>query len=180
MELRSGAIRLVAFTPAMTRKLFEFRNHPSVREGMSDTTPLTWESHQEWVRNNLLNNPHYLLFIVHARDKPVGIALLRDITDTSAEIGILIQNPEQNTRAAYRASQILGQYAFHWLGVQTLYSNVPRHNERALAFNIHCGFSACREPDETYHYLSLSLEHSLEHDLHPRLLSRFGIEVIGD
>lgn len=180
MELRSGTIRLVSFTPSMSRTLFDIRNHPSVREGMGDTAPLDWTAHQAWVAANLVDNPGYRLFIVHNREPAIGIALLRNFADASAEIGILIRQPERNARAAYRASQILGQYAFHWLDLETLYSNVPRHNDRALTFNRRCGFEPVREADERYHYLALTRERCVEHALHPRILSRFGIEVIDD
>ncbi len=178
MQLRSGNISLVSFAPKDTEIVYEIRNHPSVRNFLRNTRPIPWNSHLNWVEENLVIDKKLLLFIVLQNDTAIGIALLRNFEGKSAEIGVMIKYPKRHARAAYRAAQVLGHYAFEYLHLDTLYSNVPLHNEHALAFNQKCGFVPTGEASKHYHRLALTRDASRHHKVHQAFFKRYGVQVI--
>jgi RimJ/RimL family protein N-acetyltransferase len=178
MIIKTANVSLVSFEPNYSRLLYEIRNHESVRKGMRDTREIPWESHQKWVEENLLKERKQLLFIVFYRDEPVGIALLRDFKDDSAEIGILIKESRHHPVVAYRASYILAIYAFYHLDIPALYSYVSRHNQPALAFNLKCGFKDTGADNPDYYVLRLEREISRTSDTHRKFGETHRLEII--
>lgn len=136
----------------MSDALFAVRNHPSVRAGMRDSRPLSIEGHRAWVSENLLVERKLDLFLVEQRNTTVGLTLLRNFRGDSAEVGVMLIMAEQRPLACYRAAHLIAYQGFEVLGLERLFSYVPQHNARALAFNLHCGFletgkllNECRE-----------------------------------
>lgn len=71
-----------------SEKLFEWRNHPTVREFSRSADMITWESHQEWF-DSVLTSPDRLLLIGQRDDSPVGVVRF-DILGDEAEVSIYL------------------------------------------------------------------------------------------
>lgn len=180
MQLRSGDVVLRSFSHSHTRDVFEIRNHASVRSGLRDSKPISWEGHCEWVRENLVDQRRVHLFLVCTREQPVGIALLRNFREESAEIGVMVVEAGRRQLVCYKAAHLLGYYGFEVLGLAKLLSYVPLHNEHALAFNLHCGLEKTGTQSDVYHVLRITREQSRAHLTHTHYQSRYGIEVLDE
>lgn len=71
-----------------SKKLFEWRNHPTVRAVSRSTELITWENHQKWFAS-VLTSPDRLLLIGHRDGSPVGVVRF-DIQDDAAEVSIYL------------------------------------------------------------------------------------------
>ena len=68
MRIRSASVELRAFEPALSETLYAVRNHPSVRRNLRDPQPIARESHERWVRDNLVEARKLHLFLVFQRE----------------------------------------------------------------------------------------------------------------
>jgi len=71
-----------------SEKLFEWRNHPTVRAVSRSTDMINWESHQRWFAS-VLSDPDRLLLIGQHDGFPVGVARF-DIRGDEAEVSIYL------------------------------------------------------------------------------------------
>jgi RimJ/RimL family protein N-acetyltransferase len=177
MLIRSGDVTLVSFDVAHTDVVFEVRNHPTVRPHMRDSSPISRESHYRWVQENLVDARRVHLFVAFSSDEPVGITLLRNFRHQAAEIGVMVIEAERRPLVCYAAAHLIAYYAFEVLGLENLYSYVPRHNERALSFNSRCGFEPASRSD-VYHELVFTRSRYRANPTHKRFREKHGIEVI--
>lgn len=179
MQIRSGDVTLRSFEPALSDVVFRIRNHPSVRSQMRDTAPIEKSQHDQWVMKNLGETPAVHLFVVHAVEHDVGIALLRNFRDEQAEIGVMVVDAGIRPLVCYKASHLIGYYAFETLDLKRVFSYVPRHNAHALAFNLHCGLESTGNDTATYHELVLTQEKSRTHPTHRHFRDKYGVEIAG-
>jgi RimJ/RimL family protein N-acetyltransferase len=177
MRIRSGELELREFEPALSEVLYEVRNHPSVRQHLRSPQPIPREDHQRWVGENLLRERRLRLFLVYLAGAPRGLALLRNFSGASAEIGVMMVEARRHRLAAYKASHLIGYFAFEVLGLERLLSYVPRHNRHALAFNEACGFERSGDDSEAYFELALAREHWRSHPVHRKFRARYPIGV---
>jgi RimJ/RimL family protein N-acetyltransferase len=179
MLIRSGDVTLMSFDAAHTDVVLELRNHPTVRPHMRDPSPISRESHYRWVQENLIDARRVHLFVAFSADEPVGITLLRNFRDSTAEIGVMVIEAEQRPLTCYAAAHLIAFYAFEVLDLESLYSYVPRHNERALSFNSRCGFEPTAARSDVYHELVFARSRYRADPTHRRFREKHGIEVIG-
>ena len=71
-----------------SEKLFEWRNHPTVRAVSRSTELITWESHQKWFASVLASHDRLLLVGQH-EGLPVGVVRF-DIQGDEAEVSIYL------------------------------------------------------------------------------------------
>lgn len=180
MLIRSGDVVLRSFDESLTDDVYEIRNHPSVRAHLRDTGPILRESHYRWVRENILESKQVHLFVIVAGTEPVGIALLRNFTAQAAEIGVMVMEADQRPLVCYKASHLVGYYGFEVLGLEKLFSYVPRHNRHALAFNLHSGLVHTGKDNDIYHELVLTKDQSRSHPTHKHFREKYAIEVSED
>lgn len=178
MQIRSGDVTLQSFEPALSDVVFRIRNHPSVRSQMRDTAPIEKNKHDQWVIENLGEASAVHLFVIHAGGNDVGIALLRNFRDEHAEIGVMVVDAVTRPLVCYKASHLIGYYAFETLDLKKIFSYVPRHNAHALAFNLHCGLESTGDDTAIYHELVLTQEKSRTHPTHRHFREKYGIEII--
>jgi UDP-2,4-diacetamido-2,4,6-trideoxy-beta-L-altropyranose hydrolase len=69
-------------------KLFEWRNHPTVRAFSRSADMITWESHQKWFAS-VLTSPDRLLLIGQIGEVPVGVVRF-DMQSDEAEVSIYL------------------------------------------------------------------------------------------
>lgn len=172
-------LRLKEFRVPDSTELFDLRNHPSIRRGMRDTAPISWQDHQRYVAANLAAQSRMWLFLVVSRDTRIGMTLLRDFLGDSAEIGVMLIDAERHRRDAYFASHMTAWFGFEVLGLARLVSKVPRGNDAAFAFNRKCGFVAFRDEDADYHYLAMDIEHYRHDPTHRAFRARWPIRMLG-
>jgi RimJ/RimL family protein N-acetyltransferase len=177
LVIGAGALTLRGFVAADSDALLAIRNHRSVRRGMRDGTAIDPRQHRAWVRRNLLDANAQRVFMVNDGERDVGMTLLRNFDETSAEIGVMLVDAGSRRRVAYAASHMTAWYAFEMLGLQSLRSHVPRHNAAALGFNRKCGFVDWREPDADYHYLALTRHVYLTDPVHCAFRRRWPIAL---
>lgn len=171
-------MELQAFDPTLTAVVHAVRNHPGVRSRMRDPRPIPLEEHERWVRENLIDARRLALFVARLRGEPAGITLLRNFRGGTAEIGVLMVEPEHRRLAAYAAAHLTVYHAFEMLGLERLMSYVPLHNRHALAFNVRCGIVPTGGVTTDYHELALTLETYRSHPTHLRFRSRRPIIVL--
>jgi RimJ/RimL family protein N-acetyltransferase len=177
MRIRSGEVELREFEPALSAALYEVRNHPSVREHLRSTQPIARADHERWVDENLVRERRLRLFLVHLAGAARGLALLRNFSGASAEIGVMMVEARRRRLAAYKASHLIGYFGFEVLGLERLLSYVPRHNRHALAFNEACGFQRTSNDSEAYFELALARERWRSHSVHRRFRARYPIAI---
>ena len=177
MRICSGNVCLRAFDADSSDTVLEIRNHPSVRRQMRNTAPIERAAHETWVRDNLLEERKVHLFIVEAGNRPVGIALLRNFGAGTAEIGLMVVEAARRPLVCYKAAHLIGYYAFEVLDLDEVYSYVPRHNARALTFNLHCGLESTGNDSEVYSELVLTQGRSRTHSTHRHFREKYGIKV---
>jgi len=180
MQIRSGDVTLRAFDASLSGAVYAVRNHASVRLRLRDPRPIERERHEQWVRENLLEAQRLRLFVVLQGVAPVGIALLRNIREQTAEIGVMVVEAERRPLVGYKAAHLIGWYGFERLDLQRLFSYVPSHNTRALAFNRRCGFVPTGETSEIYQVLVLTRQEYRAHPTHRRFRQKYGIELVED
>ena len=177
MRIRSGELELREFEPALSGVLYEVRNHPSVRQHLRSPQPIPREEHERWVSENLGRERRLRLFLVYLAGTARGLALLRNFSGASAEIGVMMVEARRHRLAAYKASHLIGYLGFEVLGLERLLSYVPRHNRHALAFNEACGFERTGNESEAYFELALTRERSRNHPVHRRFRARYPIAL---
>jgi len=180
MLIRSGNVTLQLFDAAQSEIVYAIRNHPTVRMHLRDTRPIARDSHDRWIRDNLIEAHTLWLFVVRQGGNPVGIALLRNVIERTAEIGVMVVEAGRRPLAGYKAAHLIGYYGFEVLDLDRLFSYVPRHNARALTFNRRCGFVSTGKVTEVYHELVLTQVQSRTHPTHRRFRTKYGIELIDE
>jgi UDP-2,4-diacetamido-2,4,6-trideoxy-beta-L-altropyranose hydrolase len=73
-------------TIADSKKLFEWRNHPTTREASRSAAPLQWDIHAHWLEA-ALTDPSKDLLIGETSERPVGVVRF-DILNDVAEVSI--------------------------------------------------------------------------------------------
>lgn len=87
--LRTLGVIAVAVRPVVSddaRSLFEWRNHPSIREASRSSAPLQWNAHKTWL-DAALSDPSRVLLIGESAGRPVGVVRF-DVADDTAEVSI--------------------------------------------------------------------------------------------
>ncbi len=133
--LSIGTLELKKFTAEDTEDLLGIRNHPSVREHLPDSRPISHAAHAEWVRKNLLEEEHVYLFIVRWHGAAVGFTSLKPVGSDAVEIGAMFREASRLHLVPIYAAVATIWYAFFPLGMRWLLSYPSPANEAALAIN---------------------------------------------
>lgn len=87
-DLGCSGIEIRAARHDDSQKLFEWRNHPTIREVSRSADMINWESHQRWFAS-VLTNPDRLLLIGQREGLPMGVVRF-DIRGDEAEVSIYL------------------------------------------------------------------------------------------
>ncbi len=122
------------------KSLFDWRNHPKIREVSFNKSEITWEQHHDWFSASLLNSNRFLL-IGEYKNKPVGVVRF-DLQNDGAEISIyLVQENE-----SYGLGLPLIRSAEKWIcenhnGIKRLNANVLESSKLSQEFFIKAGYT---------------------------------------
>lgn len=113
-----------------SKSIFEWRNHASIRAVSRTSDPISWENHQRWFRDVLVN-PNRVLLIGECQGAPIGVVRF-DIDNGRAEISIYLI-PELLSMG--HGSDLL-QSAENWLArfrpeIEAIDAQVLGNNERS-------------------------------------------------
>lgn len=95
--------------PDDSEKLFQWRNHPSIREVSRNTNVIDWQDHQNWFAS-VLTDPERMLLIGLRSESPVGVVRF-DKRNDEAEISIYVVSESATSGLGLS----LLQSAEHWL-----------------------------------------------------------------
>jgi UDP-2,4-diacetamido-2,4,6-trideoxy-beta-L-altropyranose hydrolase len=91
-QMHLSRIHLRAAIETDSKLLFEWRNHPSIREISTHSEPIKWESHKQWF-NRVLQAADRIVYIAEDKDEPVGVIRF-DINHKQAEVSLYLA-PDQ-------------------------------------------------------------------------------------
>jgi UDP-2,4-diacetamido-2,4,6-trideoxy-beta-L-altropyranose hydrolase len=84
--LGAGAVHVRPAVLEDARNLFEWRNHPVIREASRSKAPLEWAAHMHWL-GTALGDPARMLLIGETTGRPIGVVRF-DIAGTVAGVSI--------------------------------------------------------------------------------------------
>ena len=87
-NLDCNGIEIRVAVPDDSEKLFEWRNHPTIRAVSRKPDVINWEDHQKWFAS-VASSPDRLLLIGHCKGSPVGVVRF-DIKSDEASISIYL------------------------------------------------------------------------------------------
>ena len=93
-----------------------------------------------WVKKNLENNTQVFSMIEKGTNEFIGNIEIKDITDTTGELGIAITRKMQDKHFGQESIKRMIEYAFNTLGLDSLYLNVYNFNPRGIRCYEKCGF----------------------------------------
>jgi RimJ/RimL family protein N-acetyltransferase len=130
-----------------SEKLFQWRNHPSIREVSRNQNIIDWQDHQNWFAS-VLTNSDKILLIGHLAESPVGVVRFDKLND-GVEISIYVVPGS----AFVGAGQSLLHSAEQWLvtnhpDVHKICAHVLGANERSQKL-----FSGAGYQVESIYYL---------------------------
>lgn len=122
------------------KSLFDWRNHPKIREVSFNKNEITWEQHHDWFSATLLNSNRVLL-IGEYKNKPVGVVRF-DLQNDSAEISIYLMQENES----FGLGLPLIRSAEKWIcehrnGIKRLNANVLESNKLSQRFFIKAGYT---------------------------------------
>lgn len=119
--------------------LFEWRNHPKIREVSFDKNVITWDQHHCWF-SALLTNSQKVLLIGEYKKQPLGVVRF-DLQNDSAEISIyLVQENESNGLGLPLIRSAEKWIREHRSGIKKLNANVLESNTLSQNFFIKAGY----------------------------------------
>jgi|KBSSwiStaDraftv2_1062776.scaffolds.fasta_scaffold00841_5 hypothetical protein len=143
-------IVLKPFSEEKSQTLLAIRNEESVRKGMLNRNPISWEDHTRWVKKNVIDNCKVRIFFVAYRNDIAGFSLLKALPDNHYEIGLMLKQQYIGTRTAFLSAIATAKYSFERLGNSLLISKVPKTNAIALDFNQRMGLEIYDEDGHCY------------------------------
>lgn len=153
MDMRGEQIYLRKMTVEDTDQVVAWRNAPHVMEQFIYRTPLTRETHLEWIRTKV-NAGEVEQFIICIREsgREIGSFYLRDINreEGTAELGIFIGEQDALGKGYGTEAVRLGVlYGFQSLGLKRIILRVFSDNEKAVHNYEKNGFVRMKDRVET-------------------------------
>ena len=137
IPLRSFELR--QFRPDDTDDLYAVRNHESVRSLLADPRPIAYDSHVNWVNQNLIPGRDILLFLARAQDEAIGLTLLKRLAPDTVELGVMFREARHHPLLPAQAAVAMLHLAFEHFGTTWVVSYVLPEHERAIALNTGLG-----------------------------------------
>lgn len=142
MNNEVNLINFVDLTLDEKMLVLSWRNNPDIKKWMYTTEDISIENHLSFIRS-LSSKKDKLYFLIKKDNEYLGVIDFIDIElEKSAEMGIYI-NPELKGFGTI-FMQVIVDYAFNVLKIETLFSEVFETNTRAFILYKKFGFSQNR------------------------------------
>lgn len=134
MIIRVANVLIQRFLPEHTDLLYELVNHPSVRQGMSNKTEITYADHLTWVKENLLLETDTHLFVAEHVNYGRGVVLIKNMSRDAGELGIMVDDISGARQTQFVSKLITGIlfYAFEQCHLSRLDMNIVPSNQSSL------------------------------------------------
>ncbi|MBE5321369.1 GNAT family N-acetyltransferase [Pedobacter sp. MR2016-19] len=174
MSILVGNTVLHCFKAQHADMLYSLINRQEVRMGMSDSAKIPYESHLNWVKENLIESSKVHLFMVISNDEALGVALIKNLTNDSAELGIMVADTIDTKKMLLTSKLLTGIlfYVFHKMHFQNLEIRILPGNENSLRTAKKIG-AELQCQDETYQYFLLTKTKYKSYPLNKLLANRY-------
>lgn len=138
-HMQFGKLRIRAASPDDARRLFEWRNHPSIRSVSSNFDLIEWDAHESWFLQ-VMQDPNRIIYIAELEKQAVGVIRF-DLDKDIAEVSIYL-SPEQ-TGKGIGTQLLLGgenQLLRERPEIRHLHAKVMESNERSHSLFKRCGY----------------------------------------
>lgn len=134
-------INLRRATFADARLLFDGRNSDTVRRWSSESAPLAWDDHCNWLQA-ALDNPRRLLLVGEGAGGPLGMLRYDLLDDVRARVSLYLFEPRLGLGWG-RALLAAGERAVrrHWPGLQVITAQVLPGNQASLRLFSGAGYT---------------------------------------
>lgn len=156
LNICSLSIELVPMTQTLARRFFsEFENDPDVFEKLSCYHTYVYSdaaADAYWQKQQRLGRIHLAVML---GQNPVGEIILKDVdtANGSCTLSIHLQNDSVKNRGYGTQAEILAlKYAFHELGLETVFADARKKNLRSRRVLDKVGFCEIRSDDEFVYY----------------------------
>jgi len=142
MKFEIGQFRFDSIDKHNLETVRQWRNLDIVRLAMIYREPITPEKQQEWFQT--IQNIHNIYFVSHYNGEAIGVNNLKNICyeKNIAEGGVFVGNEKYlHSEMAVVAAFYLSYFAFHALGLNTIYAKVVAENTRAESYSNDLGFT---------------------------------------
>ena len=162
-----GKLRLLPSTKELCRAYYQvFEHDPALFEDESQMVPYVYDEAEadarfERRRARVNNRPFYIL----VGEQVIGEVVLKNLNaeEKSCELGICLVNDRWKNRGYGTAAERLAlDYAFHTLGMETVYADALLKNTRSQHVLQKLGFRYISE-DEHFKFFRLTREDYLSH-----------------
>ncbi|BBG65036.1 UDP-6-deoxy-AltdiNAc hydrolase [Hydrogenimonas sp.] len=142
--LQTELVNFTQLTKKQKLDLLEWRNNPKVRQWMLNKEPIAPADHLAFI-DSLQKREDRVYFLVNLDERPIGVIDFTQIdkSERSAHIG-LYANPSTYGMGRLLMQKIL-EFGYGFLGLETLFAEVYKKNEKAINLYKRFGF----KPTET-------------------------------
>ncbi|MBT4479358.1 MAG: GNAT family N-acetyltransferase [Flavobacteriales bacterium] len=152
--LREKKIKLRTLLPTDLEFLQKIENDRSLWEYGSDRKIFTKKELTNYIKNSSekIQKAKQFRFVVDYNNTPVGFVDLFEYKDSSAGVGIIIDEEYQKRGFASESLKLLIDYSLEKLKLKILHCKISKCNFRSIQLFTSCGFIFTKEMDNLYFY----------------------------
>ncbi|MDO4433885.1 MAG: UDP-2,4-diacetamido-2,4,6-trideoxy-beta-L-altropyranose hydrolase [Alysiella sp.] len=126
------------------QRLFDWRNHDTIRQFMFQQEKLVWKNHQNWFIKQL-SNPDFKMLIYYVNDVPQGYVSFKKIQENQWEWGFYTA-PDCPRGHGTKMGRLALTWAFTELNAYKIEAVVFKENIPSLKMHEKLGFTAALKP----------------------------------
>ena len=147
-------IKLRTLLPTDLEFLQKIENDKNLWEYGSDRKKFTKEELTNYIKNSSekIQKAKQFRFVVDYNNTPVGFVDLFEYKDSSAGVGIIIDEEYQKRGFASESLRLLIDYSLEDLKLKNLHCKISKSNLRSIQLFTSSGFTLRKEKDNVYFY----------------------------
>ena len=152
--LKEKKIKLRILLPTDLEFLQKIENDKNLWEYGGDRKRLTKKELTNYISNSseTIQKAKQFRFVVDYNNTPVGFVDLFEYKDSSAGVGIIIDEEYQKRGFASESLRLLIDYSLEDLKLKNLHCKISKSNLRSIQLFTSCGFAFTKEKDNLYFY----------------------------
>ncbi|MBT4217588.1 MAG: GNAT family N-acetyltransferase [Flavobacteriales bacterium] len=152
--LREKKIKLRTLLPTDLEFLQKIENDKNLWEYGSDRKKFTKEELTNYIKNSSekIQKAKQFRFVVDYNNTPVGFVDLFEYKDSSAGVGIIIDEEYQKRGFASESLRLLIDYSLEDLKLKNLHCKISKSNLRSIQLFTSSGFTFTKEKDNVCFY----------------------------
>ena len=152
--LKEKKIKLRILLPTDLEFLQKIENDKNLWEYGGDRKRLTKKELTNYISNSseTIQKAKQFRFVVDYNNTPVGFVDLFEYKDSSAGVGIIIDEEYQKRGFASESLRLLIDYSLEDLKLKNLHCKISKSNLRSIQLFTSSGFTLTKEKDNVYFY----------------------------